>query len=907
MKTVAVAILSSLVVVWGADDVLASIEPVIESLGFDAAYGEMPIAEKLSYLPECQTATGVSAPPGEDAEVLPVVEVLVAFDRGAQAYVADKGVTLAEFAETQIAKMNAALATNRLDRFYSYGLAGVCKVDATYATIEAVTSKLVSGEGPLVSLRAARELYGADTVALLANTSGATLGDSIPLSGTSDVASRHESAFSVCSIRAVDTGKQHTLLHETAHNMGCGHARAQSVVNSPFEYGRGYYFKDGDVMRHTIMAYGGDDDASWYFSTSSDAFGFKLGDETNDNARVLRETCGEVAKWREGAAIGFAGAEVEGAVLQTSRRFPWFAEGDALRSFRQTNYLHQSTMPLKATVTGPKVLSFKHRSYFGGKSVAGSTYSHFDVLLDDSPVIAQTESTNSWSSAQVEIPEGTHEIVFVFSQRFAMNNPGDYKDGTPEMDDAVWIKDLALAAVDETVLDIPAGTTYALADVGPSVSAIVGAGTLACGSVLPDPAYGFTNATWQGTVAFADLAETDDATKDFRFERYGNAHSTIRLSRCALPYLKNNNATFAGTLELVADGGGQAAFSTKDGYSDAYNVFGVLAGDGSMVFTGKPKQGYVFNVATNYTGSISVEHGYYGSDPQGRRIVFGTVAQAADLPSQSATIAVQPRAAASIGASARWYAYHGIEIAGTLRVKGPGAKFDCDASAATGLEFVDGATLLFETANAALSLEKELRFADGIVKIAFAEGVTPAEGATLIAWPTTATAPDGVFAFASVSDATRWVLEKTGAGLIVRRGSFAVPGASAALEPGAALTAWLLDAGFTGADGTPWCAFVSRTGANGYANWKNFILGYPADDPAAKFEARLEIRNGQVVIETTEGDFPAGCNIVKRLFKKEKLDDPWPSAGEEMTGRRATVGEAAGSGFYKVNVSLESK
>ena len=435
----------------GTDEVLASIEPVIESLAFDAAYDNMSIAEKLSYLPEYQTAAGVSAPPqGEGMEEIPVVDILVAFDNGAQAYVANKGQTLAEFAEAQIAKMNAALATNKLDRCYSYSLAGVCKVDATYTRIGEMSGDLVAGSGPLVTLRSNRELLGADTVTLLVdNESDATLGYGCPLGSSTDVASCHDDAFSVCSIRAVDTGKQHTMLHENAHNMGCGHARAQSDPASPFSYGRGYYFKDGDVTRHTIMAYGGDNDASWYFSTSSDAFGFKLGDATNDNARVLRETCGAVAKWREGAAIDFAGAAVEGAALQTSARFPWFVEGDAIRSFKQTNYVYQSTMPLKATVTGPKVLTFKHKSYFGGKSVADNNYSHFDVLLDDSPVIVQSECTNSWTSALVDIPEGEHEVVFVFSQRFAMNNPGDYKDGAPEADDAVWLKDIRLVSVPE--------------------------------------------------------------------------------------------------------------------------------------------------------------------------------------------------------------------------------------------------------------------------------------------------------------------------------------------------------------------------------------------------------------------------------------------------------------------------
>ena len=403
----------------------------------DRTASETAVIEATGYEPEPQ-------PPETPA----TVDILVAYDNGARAYVENRGRTLEEFAQAQIDKMNAALATNRLERFYAYSLAGVCRVDGTYTDIDAAPALAASGEGAMVSLRAAREIHGADTVTLLVDTSGATIGNSSPLSSTNNVAGQHECAFSVCSISAVDTGKQHTMLHENAHNMGCGHARAQSSINSPFEYGRGYYFQDGNVTRHTIMAYGGDNDASWYFSTSSSRLGFKLGDETNDNARVLRETCGAVSQWREGAAVTLDGSFATGdAVWQTCAKYPWSVDGATIRSYNQTDYTYQCTTPLKATVVGPKRLTFSHKSYFGGKSLAGNNYSHFDVLLDDSPVLTQTECTNEWTQAQVDIPDGTHEITFVFSQRFAMNNSQDYKDGIPEADDAVWLKDITVAEV----------------------------------------------------------------------------------------------------------------------------------------------------------------------------------------------------------------------------------------------------------------------------------------------------------------------------------------------------------------------------------------------------------------------------------------------------------------------------
>ena len=529
----------------GTDDILASVNPVIESLGFDAAYDEMSIAEKLSYLPKYQTAFGVAAPseePEEPDEPDPappatpaVVDVLVAYDNGGEAYVLNRSKTLEEFAQTQIDRMNDVLATNKLDRYYMYRLAGTCKVDATYANVNEAVTLITAGAGPCVSLRAARELYGADLVSLLVNSSIEYLGHSSPLTQTTDVASCHEDAFSVCAISAVDSNSQYTMIHELSHNMGCGHSRNQPTNPGPsvFPYGSGFYFNDNGTARHTIMAYG--NNASPYFSTTSDEFGFVLGDKTNNNARVLKETCAEVAKWRDnGKPYGddmivtdengneitsgcfftnniriTVAAPIEGADLyytfdgsdptldnyfykqsspftfnftitrtlkvaycdgnqmspvrtvkvtkcanvpaeglwQTGVKYPWSVDGDKIRSYNQTDYTYQCTTPLKATIVGPKKLTFKHKSYFGGESKGGSNYSHFDVLLDDSPVLTQTECTNSWTDASVTIPEGTHEVMFVFSQRFAMNNTKDYKDGEPEDDDAVWLKDFALTEI----------------------------------------------------------------------------------------------------------------------------------------------------------------------------------------------------------------------------------------------------------------------------------------------------------------------------------------------------------------------------------------------------------------------------------------------------------------------------
>ena len=834
----------------------------------------------------------------------PTVDVLVAFDNGAQSYVANKGITLEAFAQTQIGKMNDVLVTNRLDRFYSYRLAGVCKVDGVYNDIDTAPALIAAGTGAAVSLRAARELYGADTVTLLVDVTGNTLGNSSPLNSPNDVASQHECAFSVCSIRAVDTGKQHTMIHENAHNMGCGHARAQSIINSPFEYGRGYYFKDGNVTRHTIMAYGGDNDASWYFSTTSTEFGFTLGDVTNDNARVLRETCGEVAKWRDGAAIALEGVELDGVTLQTSARFPWSVDGNGiLRSFNQTDYTYQCTTPLKATITGPKALRFKHKSYFGGESVAGNNYSHFDVLLDDSSVLTQTECTNSGTETQVDVPDGTHEVVFVFSQRFAMNNPRDYKDGTPAADDAVWLKDLVLADAVSTVLNIPYGTSTNLSEIGSAIETITGEGTLVCNATLPTKGYGLTSATWMGTVAFRNF-NNENVAKDFQAEKYGNAKSKVQFTNCKIPYLKNNNATFPGTVVLDGD----SALTIKDGYSSNYSVFGALEGDGTMTFLDKPMQWYVFNTATNFTGSINVQHGWYnGTVAQGRRVVFGTTS---DLPTQSASITVKSGAIAAIGANSTWYAYHGVEIAGTLIVKGAGATLNCNASAAMGLKLDSGATLRFDAADAQLVMAKPPVFTSGTASIAFAPGISPADRQVLVLWPN-GTAPTGNFTFADSALASTWDLVKTSTRLAVKpKNRFDVPGTDSYIVYDSALESWLDDENFwMNEDDMTWQEFMEERGANGYFNWQNYILGLSASDPLAKVKARIGFDSqGNIVVSVADSipRAPAvtGFNVACKLLQTSDLQN-WPSAGTPMNGKAITIPVEHNNRFYKVIVEIQ--
>ena len=60
-------------------------------------------------------------------------------------------------------------------------------------------------------------------------------------------------------------------------------------------------------------------------------------------------------------------------------------------------------------------------------------------------------------------------------------------------------------------------------------------------------------------------------------------------------------------------------------------------------------------------------------------------------------------------------------------------------------------------------------------------------------------------------------------------------------------------------------------------------------------------------ITTTEGTIPAGYGVVKRLFKKVSLDADWdPPEGVIMDDKTLEM-PAGDSGFYKVEVSIESE
>ena len=358
------------------------------------------------------------------------------------------------------------------------------------------------------------------------------------------------------------------------------------------------------------------------------------------------------------------------------------------------------------------------------------------------------------------------------------------------------------------MLNIPYGTSTNLSDVASVIETITGEGTLVCDATLPTKGYGLTSETWKGTVAFRNF-NNESVANNFQAEKYGNAQSKVQFTNCKIPYLKNNNATFAGTVVLDGD----SALTIKDGYSNNYSAFGALEGNGTMTFLDKPMQWYVFNTATNFTGSINVQHGWYnGNVAQGRRVVFGTTASTQDLPTQSASITVKSGAEAAIGANATWYAYHGVEIAGTLIVKGTNAALSCHSSGAMGVKLTGGATLRLDSADAVLTCLTNFSFSSGTVSVAFANGIVPYGRQVLVRWPDGSPAPAGNFAFADSTLAANRDLCKTSTGLVVKpKNRFDVPGTDSYIECDSALESWLDDENFVaGVHGGAWREWIHQ-------------------------------------------------------------------------------------------------
>lgn len=242
-----------------------------------------------------------------------VVDVLVAYDTTAQAWLSANGRDGEDFAQNEIRNMNRVLKNSGLKDDFEFRLVGVH--NGGFTVDSAGLNNLILS--PAAEVKNAREAVGADIVVILADTGNPWhQGVSFELraenlSFLADFANR---AYAACDIVAV-AGSEHgtVVVHEVGHVMGAGHS---DLMEAPYAAGpqlrscsaakmyqgsdgmyystvMGYYRRySGDANTYTVLP---------YFSSPESlnpSTGEPLGDATHDNVKTLRETCTLVAGFR---------------------------------------------------------------------------------------------------------------------------------------------------------------------------------------------------------------------------------------------------------------------------------------------------------------------------------------------------------------------------------------------------------------------------------------------------------------------------------------------------------------------------------------------------------------------------------------------------------------------------------
>ncbi|MCL1921493.1 MAG: zinc-dependent metalloprotease [Kiritimatiellaeota bacterium] len=229
------------------------------------------------------------------------IDVMIVFDTTAATWANSSAGGVETFAESAVQRMNTALANSGIA--CTMRLVGTYCPSYTYAgDFSTALSDVTYGRGALSGVAAERNACGADVVSMMVDT-----GSAFGTTGMGWVSPRTASyAFSVCSVRAVNTG--HTMSHEIGHNLGCGHSKTQASSPGPtsgIPYAAGWYFTGNNNSRfHTVMAYNHDGSVGYqpcnYFSTPLVTYqSVAVGDAADgDNARCFRENMTSVAAYR---------------------------------------------------------------------------------------------------------------------------------------------------------------------------------------------------------------------------------------------------------------------------------------------------------------------------------------------------------------------------------------------------------------------------------------------------------------------------------------------------------------------------------------------------------------------------------------------------------------------------------
>ena len=269
------------------------------------------------------------------AAALTKVDVLVAYDTTASAWLTANSKTAADFAAEQVDKMNEVLKNSGLGGIFEFRCVGVHEATLAYDYSNGFSGVLAnltdSQSAPYAAVRAARDSAGADVAMFLVDgggkgTAGLSNGMEPYVNGSRQyglsfdgadqwLAWFAERAYGICDITSVQNG--HTLVHEVGHIMGAGHSDLLSfgvayLAAGPqlYSYSKAYMYDSSDGKSYaTVMGYssnGSGDGKRYqvlpYFSSPDLAnpySGEALGDASHNNVATLRQTCKIVAGFRE--------------------------------------------------------------------------------------------------------------------------------------------------------------------------------------------------------------------------------------------------------------------------------------------------------------------------------------------------------------------------------------------------------------------------------------------------------------------------------------------------------------------------------------------------------------------------------------------------------------------------------
>jgi hypothetical protein len=230
-----------------------------------------------------------------------------------------------------------------------------------------------------------------------------------------------------------------------------------------------------------------------------------------------------------------------------------------------------------------------------------------------------------------------------------------------------------------------------------------------------------------------------------------------------------------------------------------------------------------------------------------------------------------------------------------------------------GVKFTDGATIRFDAAGAKLSCPTNLTFASGTVKIAFADGVTPANNSEIVTWPNTSTINGRFKLVGAVTN--DYEIATNATGLVFKVKPYDRLDLSGyTYIPETLVHNWLEGAGYDEYSGKTWREYLTGTIGfyNKYTYLQNFLLGYEPEgykygEGVQKFSASVSFdADGNVVITTTEGTVPAVQGLVKKLYSKKNLLDPWTVKTVPFNSEKTTTVEKQGeAGFYKVEIEAD--